>query len=195
MQAAQHASQPWIVCFGDSITAGYGLAIDDAYPAALESLLHKHGYDYRVDNQGVNGATTKDALDTVPKVIRRHPEVAVVEFGANDALRGLTLKETEDNLDAVLNLLQSAHIQVVLAEMTLTPDYGKDYIARFQKIFEDQAAKHHAALIPALYRDLDHHAGMVQSDGVHPTVDGSIAIARTVAEVLEPMLKKTQKTK
>jgi acyl-CoA thioesterase I len=182
---------PLIICFGDSITAGYGLALEDAYPDDLERLLHKHGYNYRVDNHGLSGATTKDALSMVPQVVSKHPEVVIVEFGGNDGLRGLRLENTEQNLDAVLTALDAAHIKIVLAGITLPPEYGKDYIAQFEKLFRDQAAKHHAALIPMLYRDLIHKPGMIQQDGVHPTADGSIVLAKTVAETLEPMLIKT----
>jgi acyl-CoA thioesterase-1 len=184
------AAQPLVVCFGDSITAGYGLSTDEAYPAALENLLRKHGFNYRVNNQGVSGATTKDALSDVQRIIGLHPDVVIVEFGGNDGLRGLRIENTQQNLDAVLTALDAVHIHVVLAGMTLPPDYGKDYIAAFEKMYRDLAAKHHAAFIPMLYRDLIHKPGMIQSDGIHPTADGSIVIARTVAQILEPMLKK-----
>jgi acyl-CoA thioesterase-1 len=188
--AVQHPAQPLIVCFGDSITAGYGLSSGEAYPDALENLLHKHGFNYHVNNQGVSGATTKDAMNGVQSVIRLNPDAVVVEFGGNDGLRGLRIENTTNNLDAVLTTFDAAHIPVVLAGITLPPDYGKDYIAAFEKMYRELAAKHHAAFIPMIYRDLAHKPGMIQADGIHPTADGSIAIAKTVAEVLEPMLKK-----
>lgn len=189
-EAVQHPPQSVIVCFGDSITAGYGLSNGESYPDALGNLLRKHGFNYRVNNQGVSGATTKDARNDVQRIIGLHPEVVVVEFGGNDGLRGLRIENTQQNLDAVLTALDAAHIQIVLAGMTLPPDYGKDYIAAFEKIFRDLAARHHTAFIPMLYRDLIHKPGMIQQDGIHPTADGSIVIAKTVAGVLEPMLKK-----
>lgn len=188
-----HAQKPTlIVCYGDSITAGYGLSSSDAYPDDLEMLLRKRGYKVRVNNQGESGATTKDALDDVQKIIAKRPDIVIVEFGGNDGLRGLRLENTEKNLDAVLTAFDAAHIRVVLAGITLPPDYGKQYIAQFEKIFRDLAARHHAALIPMLYRDLIGKRGMIQSDGIHPTVDGSIVIARTVAEVVEPMLRSSK---
>ena len=191
-EAVQHPAQPLIVCYGDSITAGYGLSTDEAYPDALGNLLRKHGFNYYVKNQGVSGATTKDALSGVQQIIGMHPDVVIVEFGGNDGLRGLRIENTQQNLDAVLTALDAAHIQVLLAGMTLPPDYGKDYIAAFEKMFRDLAAKHHTAFIPMLYRDLIHKPGMIQQDGIHPTADGSIVIAKTVAAVLEPMLKKSK---
>lgn len=177
-----------IICFGDSITAGYGLESREAYPDALEELLHRHGYKVRVNNQGENGATTKDALDDVQKIIRKNPAIVLVEFGGNDGLRGLRLENTERNLDQVLTALDAAHIRVVLAGITLPPEYSKAYIADFEKIFRDLAAKHHAVLIPMLYRDLIGKQGMIQRDGIHPTADGSRVIAKTVAKAIEPML-------
>ena len=185
--------QPLIICFGDSITAGYGLAPEDAYPDDLERLLQKHGFNYHVRNEGLSGATTKDAVSMVQKIISMHPAVVVVEFGGNDGLRGLRLENSQQNLDAVLTALDNAHIKVVLAGITLPPEYGKDYIAQFEKLFRDEAARHHTALIPMLYRDLLHKPGMIQADGIHPTVEGSLILAKTVAESLEPLLKKSTK--
>lgn len=177
-----------LICFGDSITAGYGLDSREAYPDALEDILRSRGYNVRVGNQGESGATTKDALDDVQKIIRMKPAIVVVEFGGNDGLRGLRIENTGQNLDRVLTALDNAHIRVVLAGITLPPEYGKAYIAAFEKMYRDLAAKHHAVLIPMLYRGLIGKEGMIQRDGIHPTADGSRVIAKTVAQSIEPML-------
>ena len=184
--------QTLVVCFGDSITAGYGLKTGEAYPDALQTLLSKHGYKVKVANQGESGATTKDALDDVQMIIRMHPDIVLVEFGGNDGLRGLRLENSEKNLDAVLTALDSAHIRVILAGITLPPEYGKDYIAKFENMYRELATKHHAAFIPMIYRDLVGKQNVIQRDGIHPTAQGSELIAKTVAEVLEPMLKSSK---
>jgi acyl-CoA thioesterase I len=184
------AEKPAIVCYGDSITAGYGLETDQAYPAFLQKKLDAAGYSYEVINQGTSGATTKDAIEALPYVLRLHPTIVIVEFGGNDGLRGLPVKQTEDNLDQVLTRLASAHVKIVLAGITLPPDYGQDYIRSFEGIFPDLATRHHVVLIPMLYKNLVKAPGTIQGDGIHPTEKGSSIIADTVFPVLKPLLRK-----
>jgi len=182
--------RPVLVCYGDSITAGNGLEADQAYPAFLKKRLDAAGYSYKVVNQGTSGATTKDAVAELPFVLRLHPTIVIVEFGGNDGLRGLPLEQSQRNLDQVLTSLQNAHVKVLLAGITLPPDYGPDYIRSFDQMFHDVAARHHVAFIPMLYRDLVHVPGTIQGDGIHPTAKGSAIIADTIYPVLKPMLRK-----
>ena len=184
------ADRPTLVCFGDSITAGYGLKDGQAYPDFLQKKLDAAGYHYSVINRGTSGATTKDAAAALPSIISLHPEVAVVEFGGNDGLRGLPLDQTRRNLDTVLTTLQSAHIKVLLAGITLPPNYGPDYIHSFEQTFRDLAAQHHVAFVPMLYKDLVHVPGTIQDDGIHPTAKGSAIIAGTLFPALRPLLRK-----
>jgi len=177
------AAQPGpVVCFGDSITAGYGLEPTQAWPAALGRLLAARGEKTQVLNRGTSGATTKDAVATLPQILALHPAVVVVEFGGNDGLRGLPLEQSRQNLDQVLTALDKAHVRVILAGITLPPNYGPQYIRQFEQIYRDLAQRHHATLIPMLYRDLIHAPGSIQPDGIHPTASGSERIARTVLE-------------
>ena len=184
------SGRPILVCYGDSITAGLGLPDGEAYPDFLQKLLDERGYAYKVINQGTSGATTKDALDGLPYVLRLHPAIVIVEFGGNDGLRGLPVDQTRSNLDQVLAGLEKAHVKILLAGITLPPDYGQDYIQSFNKIFRDLAAKHHIAVVPMLYKDLIHVSGTIQSDGIHPTAKGSAIIAGTLFPVLKPLLRK-----
>src|SRR5208282_1182258 len=124
--------------------------------------LDGRGYRYKVVNQGTSGATTKDALATLPDVLRLHPAVVIVEFGGNDGLRGLPVAQTRANLDQVLTALEREHVKVLLAGITLPPDYGPDYIRSFDQIFRDLAATHHVALVPMLYKNLIHVPGTIQ---------------------------------
>ncbi len=184
------SNRPILVCFGDSITAGYGLQQGQAYSDFLQKMLDAHGYAYKVVNQGTSGATTKDALATLPSVLRLHPAIVIVEFGGNDGLRGLPVEQTRSNLDQVLSALAKAHVKILLAGITLPPDYGPDYIRSFDKIFRDLAAKHHVALVPMLYKDLVNVPGTIQADGIHPTAKGSAIIAGTLFPALKPLLHK-----
>lgn len=184
------ASRPVLICYGDSITAGHGLNPGQSFPDALQRDLDKGGYSYKVSNMGTSGATTKDAVVNVGTVIRAHPSVVIVEFGGNDGLRGLPMEQTRKNLDAVLTALSEAHIKILLAGITLPPNYGDDYIGAFNKVFSDLAAKHHAAFVPMIYKDLVNVPGTIQEDGIHPTAKGSEIIAATLLPVLKPLLHK-----
>jgi acyl-CoA thioesterase-1 len=184
------ADRPVIVCFGDSITAGYGLQTGQSYPDFLQGKLESHGYHYKVINQGTSGATTKDAVASLPSVLRSHPEIVIVEFGGNDGLRGLPTAETRKNLDTVLTTLENAHIKILLAGITLPPDYGPDYIHAFEQVFIDMAAKHHTAFVPMIYKNLIHIPNTIQQDGIHPTAKGSEILAETMSSTLRPLLHK-----
>ena len=184
------AAPPVLVCFGDSITAGYGLQRGQAYPEALQRKLERNGYRYQVDNEGTSGATSKDAVASLRTVLQLHPQVVVVEFGGNDGLRGIPLDQTRQNLDAVLSALETAHIKILLAGITLPPNYGPDYIQAFEAMFHDLAARHHTAFVPMIYKDLVHVPNTIQADGIHPTGRGSEIIADTLFPALKPLLKK-----
>jgi acyl-CoA thioesterase I len=186
------ADRPRLVCFGDSITAGYGLDQGESYPDALQRDLDKLGYSYQVDNKGTSGATSKDAAARVNSIVALHPAIVIVEFGGNDGLRGLPLDQTRRNLDSVLTTIESAHIRLLLAGITLPPNYGPDYVHQFNQIFVDLAAKHRTALVPMIYKDLIHVPGTIQPDGIHPTAKGSEIVARTLLAALKPMLRKSR---
>lgn len=184
------ADAPSLVCFGDSITAGYGLNSGEAYPDALQRDLNRLGYHYAVTNKGTSGATSKDAVESLPSILRLHPSVVIVEFGGNDGLRGLPLLQTRHNLDTVLTALDSAHIRVLLAGITLPPNYGPDYIQQFDQVYTDLATKHHTAFVPMIYKDLVKVPGTIQPDGIHPTAKGSEILANTLLPALKPLLRK-----
>jgi acyl-CoA thioesterase-1 len=187
------AAEPHLlVCFGDSITAGYGLQTGQAYPDALQRDLNRAGYHYKVNNQGTSGATSKDAAADIRSILLLHPDVVIVEFGGNDGLRGLPPDQTRRNLDQVLTALENAHIKVLLAGITLPPNYGREYIQLFEQVFRDLATKHHTAFVPMIYKDLAGVPGVIQADGIHPTPKGSEIIAKTLLPVLTPLLRKGQ---
>jgi len=185
------APEKTLVCFGDSITAGYGLdSVSQSYPSDLEKLLSARGYHYRVVNQGISGNTTKDAVARVNSIVALHPDVVLVEFGGNDGLRGLSMEITKKNLDSILSTLQAAHIRVLLVGISLPPNYGADYVQSFNAVYRDAAAKHHVALMPMLYEGVYTVPGAIQGDGIHPTAKGAQLIAEHMVPVLLPLLRK-----
>jgi acyl-CoA thioesterase I len=179
-----------MVCFGDSITAGYGLPEGQSYSDFLAHDLDAAGYHYKVLNRGTSGATTKDAVAQLPLILALNPDVVILEFGGNDGLRGLPLDQTRRNLDQVLTALEAAHIRILLAGITLPPNYGPDYIQSFQQVFRTLAASHHVAFLPMIYKDLIHVSGTIQPDGIHPTAKGSAILAKTLLPALKPLLAK-----
>ena len=131
--AAANDKRPLIVCFGDSLTAGYGTELDKSYPDYLQADLDALGYHYRVVNQGISGNTTKDGVERVDGIVAMKPAVVVVEFGGNDGLRGFRIEDSRANLDKIVATLQASGTKVVLAGITLPPDYGPDYIQPVQR--------------------------------------------------------------
>ena len=184
------ADRPLLVCYGDSITAGYGLQTGQSFPDALQRDLDARGYRYKVNNQGTSGATTKDAVANLRSILQLHPEAVLVEFGGNDGLRGVPPAQTRHNLDTVLTALEAAHIKILLAGITLPPNYGQEYIQQFEQVFRDLAAKHHTAFVPMIYKDLINVPNTIQQDGIHPTAKGSEIVAKTLLPALTPLLRK-----
>jgi acyl-CoA thioesterase-1 len=181
-----------VVAVGDSLTAGFGVAADEAFPARLEARLRAEGYAYRVVNAGVSGDTTAGGLRRVDWVLRASPEVAIVALGANDGLRGQDPKMTRANLEEIVTRLQAAGARVLLAGMRLPPNYGDEYTKEFEAVFPAVARRARVALMPFL---LDGVAGIPrlnQADGIHPTAAGQQVIADHLWPYLRPLLRPTK---
>ncbi len=185
--------RPRIVVFGDSLSAGFGADPGQSFPDYLQKDLDQLGYRYRVVNQGVSGDTTADGLARIEDAVERKPAVAILELGGNDGLRGLPVESTKANLEGMIERLEKAGCKILLAGMTLPPNYGPEYIKQFQEMYRDLAKEHHLPLIPFLLADLVYQSpklGLIQRDGIHPTAKGNEIVARTVLKKLTPMLKK-----
>jgi acyl-CoA thioesterase-1 len=183
-------SRPRLVCFGDSLTAGYGTDPGESYPDNLQKLLDSQGYRYHVVNAGVSGETTKDGLERVARVASRHPQIVVLEFGGNDGLRGLPLEQTQANLSQMIETLQKAGSTVVLAGISLPPEYGPEYRAKIDAIYPALAKQYHLRLLPFLLKDVYGVAGDMQDDGHHATAKGNVQVAMNVEGLVKPLLKK-----
>ncbi|WP_255484046.1 arylesterase [Granulicella sp. 5B5] len=183
-------TRPVIACFGDSLTAGYGADPGQSYPDDLQRRLDAQGYRYHVVNEGVSGETTKDGLERVDRVAARHPKIVVLEFGGNDGLRGLPLEQTQSNLAAMIESLKKSGAEVVLAGITLPPEYGPDYIAKINAIYPALAKKYHVRLLPFLLQGVYGTPGDMQEDGHHATAQGNKQVAANVEKLIQPMLRK-----
>ncbi len=182
--------RPVIVAFGDSLTAGFGADPGKSYPDFLQQDLDRAHWNYHVVNAGISGETTTDALARLDTVIALQPVVAIVEFGGNDGLRGLPVATTRANLDRIIASLQQSGIRVLLAGMTLPPNYGPEYISRFEGVYRELAAKYKAGFIPFLLAGVA-GTNRMQRDGLHPTAEGNRMVAETVMRYLRPLLNRT----
>ena len=182
--------RPLVVCFGDSLTAGFGADEGQSYPDFLQKYLERDGYHYRVVNEGISGNTTKDGVDRVAAVVRMKPALVVLEFGGNDGLRGLKIDTTRNNLSTMIIALKKSGAKVVIAGMTLPPDYGPDYIKAFTASYPVLGRKYDLPVIPFLLKGAYGVPGMIQADGIHATDRGNEVVARTVLPVVESVLKK-----
>lgn len=182
--------RPTIVAFGDSLTAGLGVASEESYPAQLQRRLARAGYDYRVINAGVSGDTTAGGLRRVDWLLKSNPQIVILELGANDGLRGLDLKQTADNLRQIIRRLQEAGVTVVLTGMKLPSNYGADYTGRFTALYAELARTHRLPYMPFFLEGVAAQSALNQGDGIHPTGDGYRIIVDHLMPVLEPLLKK-----
>lgn len=182
--------RPLVVCFGDSLTAGFGADEGQSYPDFLQGDLDHDGFHYRVVNEGVSGNTTKDGLNRLSEVVAMKPAVVVLEFGGNDGLRGVKVETTRTNLSTMIGALEANGAKVVLGGMTLPPSYGADYVNRFTGIYPALGKKFNVPVIPFFLQDVYGREGMIQADGIHATAKGNEGVARTVLPLVEPLLRK-----
>jgi acyl-CoA thioesterase-1 len=178
-------TRPVIVAFGDSLTAGFGVETGFSYP----DFLQKEIDGYRVVNAGISGDTTSGGLARIDSVLRLAPKIVILELGGNDGLRGLPLASTRANLEQIIAALRKSGARVVLAGITLPPNYGPDYIKEFEEIYKDLAAKYKLPFVPFLLEGVVGVPGMMQPDGIHATVRGNEVVARLVLRTLKPLLR------
>jgi acyl-CoA thioesterase-1 len=182
--------RPMIVCFGDSLTAGYGTEPGKSYPDYLQADLDAKGYQYRVINEGVSGNTTKDGVERVDSIVAMKPAIVIVEFGGNDGLRGFRIEDSRANLDQIVGTLKTSGASIVLAGITLPPNYGPDYIRQFNETYVLLAKKYQVPLLPFLLKGVYGVDGMMQNDNTHATADGNKIVAKNSLPLILPLLKK-----
>ena len=182
-----------IVAFGDSLTAGLGLAPDDSYPSLLQNLLLNEGFPYRVINEGVSGDTSATALARVDTIASERAELALVAIGANDGLRGLPVDEMEKNLREIVRRFQASGSRVALAGMRIPPNMGAEYVQDFEAVFPRVAQDMDVPLLPFLLEGVAAYPDLNQDDGIHPNEEGARMVAKLVADFVKPLLQRREK--
>lgn len=186
--AAARAAEPVVVCLGDSLTEGYGLAPEQAWPSLVERMLRERGKAVRMVNAGISGSTSASAASRLRWQLRSKPELVVIALGGNDGLRGVEVSATRANLSAAIELAQQSGARVLLAGMKLPPNYGPEYTAEFEALFPALAAKYNVALLPFLLEGVAADPDLNQPDGIHPNARGTEIVARNVLAALLPLL-------
>jgi acyl-CoA thioesterase-1 len=179
-----------IVAFGNSLTAGFGVAPAESYPALLAARIEAEGYLYRVVNAGVSGDTTAGGLRRVDWALRLNPDIVVLELGANDGLRGQDLAKVRANLEGLVQRFQQAGARVLIAGMRLPPNYGKRYAGDFERMYRAVAQKTGAVLIPFFLDGVGGNPRLNQADGIHPTGEGYRLIVERLWPHLRPLLER-----
>jgi acyl-CoA thioesterase-1 len=185
-QSSQAAKN--ILVFGDSLSAGYGIARDDSWVNLLQQELNKSHPQFKVVNASISGETTSGGLHRIGKALQQHtPEIVVIELGANDGLRGTSIKETETNLNAIISKSRKAKAKVLLIGIRIPPNYGMNFTRRFDALFPMMAKKHNVALLPFMLEDIPPE--QFQADNLHPTAAAQPLIMRNVLRSLTPLLR------
>ncbi len=190
--ALQFQQEPkTILFFGDSLTAGYGLSPDQAFPALAEKELNKGNKKVKVINAGLSGETSAGGLSRIDWTLRQPIDIFVLELGANDGLRGLPLDQTKNNLQAIIDKVNAKYpkAKIVLAGMMVPPNMGKLYTDEFKKIYPALAEKNKATLIPFLLQGVGGIEKLNQADGIHPNVEGHKIVAMNLVVHLRKLIE------
>ena len=183
------AAELTVVCLGDSLTEGYGVDPEDAYPSVLERRLRGEGLDVRVVNAGISGSTSASGLSRLRWQLRAEPDLLILALGANDGLRGIDPTSTRRNLAAILKLARDQELAVVLAGMRLPPNYGPEHVRAFEAVFPSLAEEFDVPLVPFLLEGVAARPELNLADGIHPTAKGYVRVAENVLLVLRPLLE------
>ncbi|WP_221774771.1 arylesterase [Pelagicoccus albus] len=179
-----------IVFLGDSLTAGYGIDPELAYPSLIEKRIQDQGLNYEVTAAGLSGETSAGGLRRANWILQKPADILVVALGANDGLRGMDLSDTKQNLQKIIDLARQKYpdIQIVLAGMKMPPNLGDAYTKEFSEMYPDLAQKNELPLIPFLLEGVGGHPELNIADGIHPNAEGHEILAENVWEVLAPLL-------
>jgi acyl-CoA thioesterase-1 len=189
---AARAQQPLpvILVFGDSLSAGYGIRVEQGWVSLLARKIPQSGYGFRVINASISGETTGGGLGRLPHALElQQPRILILELGANDGLRGLPLDDTRDNLEKMIALARSHAITVLLLGMRLPPNYGERYTSGFESMYRTLAQTHQLTFVPFLLEPVALNPALMQGDGLHPTEAAQPLLLDIVWPKLEPLLR------
>lgn len=186
---AEPGSQRTILVAGDSLSAEYGLKRDSGWVSLIAQKLAGENYGYRIQNSSISGDTTSGGVSRMPELLKRYaPEIVIIELGSNDALRGLSLAQTKENLSSMIQMAQEANARVLLVGMQIPPNYGASYAEQFRRIFTTLEARHEVGLVPFLLESIATGRQWFQADGIHPNESAQPILAKNVWAGLAPML-------
>lgn len=178
-----------IVDIGDSLTAGFGLPEEEAFPARLEARLKAQGLNVHIANAGVSGDTTAAGPALLDWALGGKPDLVILALGANDALRGTPPAEVKANLDKMIEKIQASGAKLLLLGMRAPPNWGKDYQEAFDRIYRDLAQRHHVTLYPFFLEGVAMNPDLNQPDGLHPNEKGVGVLVDRIAPVVEKLVK------
>jgi acyl-CoA thioesterase-1 len=182
-------NKPKVICFGDSLTAGFGLAEKESYPYLLQQKLIADGYDYEVVNAGASGDTSTGGLERADWVLGQdNAKIVIIELGANDMLRGLSPAKMKQNIDNIITKAQAKGLKVLLCGMLAPPTMGAQYQRDFSEAFPDLANEHKVAYLPFLLDNIALNKDLNQADGIHPNAAGEKIMTDNVYKALKPLL-------
>jgi acyl-CoA thioesterase-1 len=185
------ANRPKIIAFGDSLTAGFGLAEKESYPYLLQEKLKGDGFDFEVVNAGVSGDTSLGGLERSDWVLEQdNAKILILELGANDLLRGVPAANVKENLDKIIRKAKEKNIKVLLCGMLAPPTMGTEYQRAFTLVFPDLASEHKIQYLPFLLENVATKTELNQADGIHPNAEGEKIMTDNVYKALKPMLTK-----
>lgn len=183
------ANRQKIIAFGDSLTAGFGLAEKESYPYLLQQKLRADGYDYEVVNAGVSGDTTLGGLERIDWALEQeNVQILILELGANDMLRGIPVAKMKDNLDKIIRKAKARNVRVLLCGMLAPPTMGQQYQRDYTRAFPDLASEHKVEFLPFLLDNVALNRELNQADGIHPNPAGTVIMADNIYKALKPML-------
>ena len=189
-QATATKAPRTILVWGDSLSAGYGLQTEQAWPALLAQRIRETKRPHKVVNASISGETTAGGAGRIAAELKRHrPAVVVIELGANDGLRGLPLAQTRANLEKMIKASQAAGAKVLLVGMRMPPNYGRDYTQGFERTFSELAKQHGTAFLPFLLEPIALDRTAFQPDNLHPTAAAQPKLRDHVWKSLLPLLK------
>lgn len=191
LSTALFAQEKQILIFGDSITAGYGIEEEDAFPAILQQKLDSLGLNHTVVNAGLSGETSAGGLRRIDWVLQQPVDVFVLELGGNDGLRGIDPENTKQNLQGIINKVEEKYpeVEIILTGMEAPPNMGEHYTTRFREVFTELSEENDVIFMPFILEDVGGDPELNQADGIHPTEEGHKIVAENLWEYLEGVLK------
>jgi acyl-CoA thioesterase-1 len=191
LPTAAIAKNSTILIYGDSLSAAYGISQQQGWATLLQKKLISQHYQYDVINASISGETSSGGLSRLPFALTKFkPNIIVLELGANDGLRGLSVKEMSKNLSAMIMLSKKAKVKVLLVGMRIPPNYGPKYTTSFSQTYRQLSLQHKVSLVPFMLENIAAKPKLIQDDGLHPNVLGQPMILENIWQELQVLLKK-----